>query len=343
MLPHLFPGKQIDENYLSFYRLLFSDSVHKNIIVITNDFKPSVLDIEAMLEFVSAGNNIFISSFGISGAFADTLGFSSEYYFLDTTILKHERTRFHFSEKFIDKDSGFIFTRNLPGYYFNVADSKHISILGTENKNLPNFIDVSFGKGKFFLHCQPVVFTNYHLLHSNHEYACKALSYLPVENTLWDQYYKPIKYTNLSPVKYILSQTPLKMGYYLIMIAIALYLIIGGRRKQRPVPVVLSPRNESLFFINTIGRLYYNKQNHSDLAKKIVTYLKDFIRRRYRVQIDEEDQNTIQLLSAKSLIPGEDLVKLFDEAKVILGTDQVSRESLLQFYKLTEDFYNCCL
>jgi len=342
MLPQIFPGKQIDKNHLSFYQLLGSDTVHNNIIVVTNVFEPAVTDLEAMLGYVSEGNNIFISALGFSEAFGDTLGFSVKTILFDTAAFGSGKTRLHFTEEHVDTDSGYVFNRNLTNGYFTRIDTTNTRILGTDQSGRPDFISVDFNRGRFFLHCHPLVFTNYHLLNSNYEYACTALSYLPVENTIWDQYYKPFKYVDLSPVRYILSQPSLKMGYYLIMIAILVYLLIGSKRKQRTIPVIVPPKNESLLFIYTMGRLYFNRQNHTDLARKIVTYLKDFIRRRYMIQINEEDGRTYTLLASKSLVPGEQIEKMFTMAKTVLSTDHISKESLLEFYKLTEDFYNRC-
>ena len=56
-----------------------------------------------------------------------------------------------------------------------------------------------------------------------------------------------------------------------------------GKRKQRIIPVITPLKNTSLEFVETIGRLYYQKGTRSGIAHKKIIFFLDFIRTRYNI------------------------------------------------------------
>jgi hypothetical protein len=349
MLPYLFPGEKIRDSRMSFFQLLNSGSVKGNLIVITQKFDPSATDLNILLNYVSEGNDLFVSALDFSEGFGDTIGFKSNRFFFDTLEFSSKtritdsafngRRWLNFTKENLSRDTGYTFSKTLHKKYFIEFDSSRTEVLGIDYVGRSNFIAVNFKKGRIFLHCQPLVFTNFHLLYSNSDYACAALSYLPERSTVWDEYYKPFKFTDTSPVRYILSEPALRMGYYITLFSIVFYLIVGSRRKQRRIPVVQSPRNESLRFIYTLGRLYFNKHNNADLVKKITLFLNDFIRRRYMINVNDTD---FSVLAVKSGIQEEELKALFSKAGYLSGKDSVDNGSLTELFKMAENFYKRC-
>ena len=55
------------------------------------------------------------------------------------------------------------------------------------------------------------------------------------------------------------------------------------RRKQRYIPVVAKPKNDSLDFVKTIGRLYYDKGDHKNLSRKMGAFFLEHVRSRYKL------------------------------------------------------------
>jgi len=214
--------------------------------------------------------------------------------------------------------------------------------MGSDRSGKANFLMMQFGKGNIFLHCQPLAFTNFHLLYGDYRYACMALSNLPVVNTIWDQYYKSDKVIDMSPVRYILSQPALKSAWFLLFITIMIYMIFGSKRMQRPIPIVLPDKNTSLDFVTTVGKLYFRSQNHTDLARKKLIYFNEFIRNRYFLQgIDQTDER-IGILSLRSGVEEGKINHLLQMAGTLTDKKQMSRQELIEFHKSLEDFYKNC-
>ena len=76
-----------------------------------------------------------------------------------------------------------IIEKGLSNIYFSKLDSSITTVLGYQKfdsiKRI-NFVKIAHGFGTIYLHLQPIVFTNYHLLKKdNHKYASAVFSYLP--------------------------------------------------------------------------------------------------------------------------------------------------------------------
>ncbi len=342
-LPVLFPGKELTVNTASFYLTLRPDTLDtKNLIIITDAFSPDDPDLSALLDFASHGNSVFISSLSFSGKLCDTLNFKTSIPVIDTSMLKRVKEELRLSYSGNPADSSFLYRKKMPDSRFENYDTLNTVPLGTDKSGNVNFILTRFGKGNIFLHCQPLAFTNYHLLYSNHRYAFTALSHLPVENTIWDQYYKPERIIDLSPVRYILSQPALKAAYFLLVFTIVIYMIFGSRRRQRIVPVIQPERNASLDFVTTVGKLYYRSQNHADVARKKLIYFNEFIRNRYFLQGLDQTEEQIRILSQKSGVETEKIRHLARMAGSLSENKQLSQLELIEFHKSIEDFYKNC-
>jgi hypothetical protein len=93
-----------------------------------------------------------------------------------------------------------------------------------------------------------------------------------------------------------------------------------------------------LDFVKTIGRLYYDKQDHRNLAKKMSTYFLDHIRTTYKLSTQTLDDTFITALHAKSGYPEEGLKSIINFIKQI-DTAQITETPLFNFYKQLELFY----
>ena len=123
-----------------------------------------------------------------------------------------------------------------------------------------------------------MAFTNYFLLHKDNDaYYNEALSVIPKDETkiTWDEYFLHKlfdghnKDDNKGWLYVLFKYPPFKWGLLAAIITIGVYVLLETRRKQRYIPAIAKPRNDSLDFVKTIGRLYYEKNDHRDLAKKM--------------------------------------------------------------------------
>jgi hypothetical protein len=343
LLQVLFPEKEITVNTASLYMNLPKDTLaNKNLIIITDEFEPDSLDLSSLLDFAANGNSVLISSLSFSDKLCDTLQFKTNIRIFDTTGFNSVKESLRLSFLSRGSDSVFFYSKRMPQSWFTSYDTLRSIPMGSDRSAKVNFILIQFGKGKIFLQCQPLAFTNYHLLYGNHRYASAALSFLPGDNIIWDQYYKPDKVLDFSPVRYILSQPALRSAYFLSLTTILIFMTLGSRRMQRIIPVIQPVQNTSLEFVKTVGKLYYRSMNHTDLARKKLIYFNEFIRTRYSLQgLDKNDQQ-IQILSQKSGMEEGKIRMLLQRALRVSGKQQLESYELIELHKLIEDFYKHC-
>ncbi len=198
-LPDIFPNQQINTPKISLYKR--KDQVRPgNYLFVNNDFFLDNLDLDVLLKLVSEGSNAFIATAQLSSALRDTLQIESESVFNASPSVKigfappmPRKTKLY-AYKHIDylhgllPDSattlrpvrlGIVVTGNLKGK----ADSA------------TNFVAIRWGKGRFFIHTMPQVFSNYNMVDpENARYIAKALSYMPVREIFWEEYYTDATY-----------------------------------------------------------------------------------------------------------------------------------------------------
>ncbi len=340
MLPDFFSESDIQVNEYSFFEadegLLDGNS---NLIMIANNFyRMDSIDNVLLLDHVARGGNVFMASNGFSELLTDTLEVqinSNFSWFTDTTL-----QYMNFTNPQLAADSGYLFPKNFLQYYFEDKDSLDRNSLGTTSRNRVNYIRVPFGKGSFFLHCQPVLFTNYNILYKdNVEYIERALSYLPNRRTIWDEYHHYYAKKKQTPLRYILSQPALSSAFVLLLVVMGLFILFKGKRVQRIIPIISPPKNHSLEFITTIGRLYFHRRDNKNLAEKKFAFLSEHLRNKFHINIQEtklEDAHAI----AQRLDMRRTLVeKLFAHYNIIRSKNQIDNEGLIAFSLLIEDFY----
>jgi hypothetical protein len=180
-------------------------------------------------------------------------------------------------------------------------------------------------------------------LYGSIDYAAGVLSHLPVCKTVWDDYYKPNQIVDRSPVRYILTQPALQMAYYLLLLTLLLYMVVESRRRQRIIPVVKPLENKSLDFVKTVGSLYFNQKDNSDLARKMIIYFRDFVRERYFIQQLSATGECILQVSAKSGLPVEQVKQLLEMISFYETSAKMSNDGLIGLNQKIEQFYKQCL
>jgi hypothetical protein len=226
------------------------------------------------------------------------------------------------------------------GYFTNYPRSEDTEELGHTDLYEPNFVRIGHGKGNFYLHSGPVLFSNFNLLWAdNDDYAERVFSHLPQRTVLWDEYYKPGRARTGTPLKYILQTEGLRWAWLVLLPSLVLYILFSGKRRQRIIPVLAPPRNDSLEFTETIGRLYWEHGDHLDLARKKVRYLLEYIRTHLHLETRTLDDKFADRLANKTGIPLSDVRTLFHFINQLETMQGLSETSLLQLNHLIDDFY----
>ncbi len=332
----LFPANDFVVKELPIYNILKDQYFYgTNYVFINSYFSPDRLDTEYLLEYVAEGNNVFISAFGVYGPLADSLKIQTlDNFFSDDSAV------INFTLDELKSEEGYKYFEGNFENYFNEYDSSLVQILGKNEKEQANFIRIKYGIGNFFINTVPLSFTNYHLLKSgNNEYVSKALSHLPFQQTIWDDYYKDGNKYNASALQYIISQPSLKWAYYVILVSIVLFIFFYGRRKQRIIPVIKPLTNTTLEFVEIVGNLYYQQKDYKNIAEKKITYFFDHIRNKYFIRTSTFDNEIIKKIAEKSSVPESKIKSLFNDIGNISRSPKITEEELININYRIEKFY----
>jgi hypothetical protein len=360
-LPDLFPDQKITINSRSLYDVLYlsenyydalysfhtSSQINRyNIILIDQYLELDSLDAKALLQFVAAGNCAFLSASSFGKWLEDTLRLRTAHIFslpfLDITrqdASQVDTTWLNFTFELHRRKVPYQFARLPRHTVLTSFDTARSTVLGKDAQHRAVFIRIQFGEGAFYIFSNEHLFTNYFLLSPDGaEYIAKILSHLPLQATIWDEYYKPFK-QSYSPLRFVLENDALRYAYCLALVGIALFLFVEGKRRQRAIPVVTPLRNTTLEFVETVGRLYFQHGNHKDLAEKKIRYFFDFIRTHFYLDKISFSQEFYAALSEKSGIPFQGIQSLFVRAESITRATTVSELELLQLVKEIDKFY----
>lgn len=347
-LEDIFPNSKIINAEFPVYNVL-SDKKASNYIFINDDFSPDDLDSEELMKFIEKGNTAFIAANHFRGNFSDTLDLRTRYYYyypsgndsVPENLMNQnssDSTVIYFTNEKLKTDSGYNYGKGLSKYYFSRFDSANSIVLGTDMNNNVNFIKMKYGKGELYLSSLPRAFSNYNLVVKDKaEYAWKALSYLPDEDLIWDEYYKTGRRYIRTPLRYILSEPALKTAYFLLIATLLLHVFFNTKRRQRIIPVIKPLKNTTLQFVDVVGSLYYQSKNHHNIGRKKVKYFLEFIRSNYLLPTKELNEELENKLSERSGVEKKEISELFKLIKKI--EYKTSEAELLELSRLIHIFH----
>ncbi|MFK7901195.1 MAG: DUF4350 domain-containing protein [Cyclobacteriaceae bacterium] len=211
-----------------------------------------------------------------------------------------------------------------------------------------NFIKIQYGKGAFYFHTNPILFSNYFL--SKEEgvgYAEEVLSVLS-EGDIWvDMYSKTNHYKynknrgrfSNSPLRYFLGEPSLAWAWYIGLFLVVMYVLFQSKRKQRIIPFIPQKKNVSLAHANAIGRLYFLNQGHSSLAKEKLKLFTHFMFKRYQIKLGKWDEEQLKLIEIKTKKSRGEVKNLAAVCTYIKNTRQIDVSDLNRLENAIKNFY----
>ena len=306
-------------------------------------------EVEAMLEYVAAGNELFISAGYIDPLLLTKIkcnemynGASIEdmYSFMKNT----------FSNSAAEPGSVYSYYY-LPfqNYFFNM-DSSNTRAVGYNEDTKPNAIVYFHGKGKLFLHCDPRAFSNYFLLQEkNYKYMQNALAFTKnfPEHLYWDDYYSKLWYRKngknddkgFSTLSEIMKHPPLVYSFWISLVLLLLYILFGGKRLQRIIEQLKPNENTTVTFTETIGRLYLQKKDNKNIADKMITYFNEYIRNKYFLNTNLINEDFITTLSRKAGVHKDKVETLYHTIGSVHSSADVNDYQLLSLHEQIQNFY----
>jgi hypothetical protein len=346
LLPYLFPQSKIsyDKHTAGTWNAIYPDRSNQAVVLTAKEFNAESYELQRLYDFIKRGNYVFIIANSLSYdtdaffRFADDVN-SYDFLGRDSLQVALERPPFAASKDYI-------FPGKTYESYFARTDSGRASILGRGTTNGVNFIQMKVGTGAIFIHLSPLAFSNYFLLHKNNiEYYKAAFSVLPqdLSSIVWNDYFltKQLvrKEKDRSWFRVLMKHESFRWGLLTAIGALLLFVFTEMRRKQRMIPEKEAVKNDSLDFVKTIGRLYFDKGDHKNLAHKMGTYFLDHLRTRYKLPAYELDEHLIEAVHLKTGYPLVDVERLVRFIQFSETAAHITESQLLDLHQQLELFY----
>ena len=379
LIGDLFPNQPVTRNRNSIFLALENQELNDaNILSLSNFFNSDAAEGEALLDYVKEGHDALIVADDFDSEFLDLLGLQVVDDGILARPVKLTDGKWEGDSIRISWVTGdsthFYYPKYLFGYAFEIENYNAARNLEegpmSENRNrikpLPEELDweylrkefgyeviacneegnpvvlkISHGTGHLLLCSAPMSFTNYFILKTdNHPFASATLGLLPADNSVaWSEYYQQGREESTSPLRVIASNPNLKFAWWLMWGIGLLFMIFKGKRKQRVIPVITPPRNDTLDFVSTVGNLYHERGDHTDLAKKKVTFWQEYIRSHYFMDARELNEDFAKKLAAKTSKDESDTIRLVKMAHSVQQRPSISEAELRVFNKHLEKFY----
>lgn len=218
-----------------------------------------------------------------------------------------------------------------------------LQILSRFSDSSISSISFKKGDGYIVLHTQPFMFSNYHLLKKR----TKAYSELffsalpgPLNTIIWDEYTKSAGSREMAPLKYIMSQPPLRNAFWWALAGLILLVFFSFKRRQRIIPVLEPLTNNSLDMARTVSDMYYFSRKNEVMAKKKIAHWLEFLRTKYNIFTNQTPEAFWQTVKMRSGMPDdkmEQLQVMFEKYRN--GEERISDIDLIKLTNLIDSFY----
>ena len=332
------------------YRKLLEKSENTNLIQIGAEFRTDSSKLIALCDYVYRGNNAYIiAQESPYDVFYKLYGSYSSIWFTDTVKSNIEvgfvgdYKHYEFEHQHELKVSPFNWSYLRHQELYSDSASSPISLSNFDD-SLVNYFKINYGDGTFYIHTQPVLFTNFMLKEkSGFEHMSQVFETLNDGQILWDESYNYFQAEEgeraASPLKLFFSHVSLKWGWYVLLIMALLFLLFRSKRQQRIIPIMPVNRNESMEFARNIGNLYFTSNNHKYIVEEMYdTFLAD-ARHRYQIDTNQEAKDVFKQIAKKSGLGDVTLTELYDYFNMRLS-EMGSNEELIKLYNTLTNYYN---
>ncbi len=308
--------------------------IDKGVYFLYNDrYTADNAEIRKLLNWVDEGGMVFIAANRFPTLLLDSLKIKLEtHYDVDAISLQVSQLPAVKEEK----------SPHL--VYFHDIKIPH-QVLGTVSGNkssesYANLIKVPFGEGWLMLHTFPEAFTNYFMLDDQkRKYTENLLGYVPLDEVFYyDTYYKSGNRSSDTPLYILLAQPQLKSAYYTLLVTIFLWVIFEGKRKQRIIPVIPPPTNQTLEFARSIAGLYTGNGNLAELHSLQLNLFVDYCLNHFKVNPFALKPTELEAFSAKSNCDPYRLSAILTELEKLKEKEKITQQDILYGNNLIEEF-----
>ena len=329
-----------------------ADGSFSAYVFVNDEFNPSSDEWQALEDFAYDGNLIWLATENFSEYLEEELE-------MNTMDASHEQgewldmqdsisvffVRDHWPEEEYKIPLRYLY--RLPSGSLN----HDAEVLASTAGGQPVAVWFPMGDGGMFVSTFPTIITNYGLLRPEYETLVSGLlSVIPqgIETIYWDEWIKignrrrdsqdELEDESPGPLSYIWQHEALRMALLLSLLGLLLVGVFQTRRVQRIIPVRAPLPNMTLDFVETIGRLTFQQENHHQLALKRILVFKEQLKELYLLPDPWGSSVFIQVLAAKS---GHEVPFVNQLIKTIIRTEKatiVTESELLELSRMIEFF-----
>src|SRR5690606_7613479 len=287
-LPEILGNQAEIEDFIStnydFLKTFLQGKEQGSLAYIGNGFYEGKEVTDEPLRFVVRRGQACISATNFPVSLMDTLGIKQPFHYPYNfkEVIDVEGRPF----SLVDGKTAHFKDLDYPGLFCDL-DTAYTRITGyykVEDKEIPNFIEIKRGEGRFLLHLEPLMFTNYYMLkEENFIYGAAVLKMLSNKEIYWfDDTFRGAVEAK-TPLRVLLQNDGLRQAWYILLFGLILFLLFKSKREQRAVHVVEPEPNLSKEFARTIATLYYESGNPGNLIQKKVEYFLYDIRTHFQL------------------------------------------------------------
>lgn len=336
-LPNLLKDQKLSKTSLTPYEY-FSDSLQNPInettfLIVQNNNAFDKNSGIKLLEKVKEGADLVISLENYYYTFSNFILDSLQVNFYNEKV-----NQLYFVHENFSKDT--LEIKDAYNYIYTVKHPEKHQVLAKMEHN-PVFISTKYGKGTIYLSSTPILLTNYYLLNEKKDFSKFTEAFASVikkKNVIWfdEDHDSNSQIQNQSIFKVLFKHQSLRFAWYTLIIGLILFVFFYGKRKQRIIPIVEPLKNTTIEYIETVGNLYYQENNHTQLLDKQIKYVLNQIRVEWHIPTQQMDEDFKKRLQQKSLA-SEEIIN--DFVSFIIHFDlkhNYSQSDLIRFNELVE-------
>lgn len=327
---------------------------HSLYFIITDRLYMPGNEVDWAIEYVTKGNELFISANQINNEFLRKLRLNTNQ---SLAFIEDQWGQMR------DTKVSIYFGQDLPqvpfqfyyypfNNYFRDYPKTNARVLGVNDQGEPDFIVLFMGEGRLYLHLAPRALGNYFLLtEKNIDYLNHVLNYFDTDPVVvyWDEYYnqksparsrdKTKEEGDFSSLGVIMHNPFLKWAFLVAATGLLFFIFSNMKRKQRIIQTQEQPVNATVDFVETVGRLYFINKDNKNIASKLITYFYENVRSKYFLKNTGDMDSFVLRLAGKKGMKEDKVRELLNCINDIENNEAVSDVQLLHLNQLLEQFY----
>jgi len=163
--------------------------------------------------------------------------------------------------------------------------------------------------------------------------------YIDEYSTKYRNNYENNRHGN-SILHYFLNEPSMAWAWYVGLGMVLMYVIFQSKRKQRIIPFIEKKKNISLEHAKSIGRLYFLREHHTNLANQKIKLFTYFMKNKYGIAIDDLNENIQNKIAIKTKKSTKEIKELVSVIKYTANAKYIDERDLHRIERAFRPFYN---